>query len=440
LGRQSAGVFAAVSAKAALGSRRWVGLAVVGWIGLASAAQAQINSSSDAAALAAAQAALAASAPASGAAPVASAPVERVVRRPVWMAVPRVAGRLQAADLGLVINTADPESVKVGRYYIKARRLTAKQVLRVALPVKNMLTVAEFETLRDAINARFGPSTQALALAWTAPYAVICNSITGALALGYDGELCKNGCAASRPSSYFNSPSTRPFRDHGFRPAMLLAANSFDEAKALINRGVAAEAWMAKSGRPTVNAMLLTTDDAARRVRTVLYPPPTSAGALNVEVKVVPEAELLGTKHVLLAITGSLKPDLPDTIDWVPGGLGDHLTSYGGDLRGGTGQGTALAWLASGATASHGAVTEPCNHLQKFPHPQVLLLHYLQGATAIEAYWKSVLWPQQSLFVGEPLAAPFASAAAAAPARFEAPRLQLIEPSPPKAAGSGAAP
>jgi hypothetical protein len=47
-------------------------------------------------------------------------------------------------------------------------------------------------------------------------------------------------------------------------------------------------------------------------------------------------------------------------------------------------------------------------HLQKFPHPQVLLLHYLQGSTAIEAYWKSVAWPQQGVFIGEPLSAPFA--------------------------------
>jgi uncharacterized protein (TIGR03790 family) len=408
-------------------------------LGVVGAAQAQ-NGGGDAAAIAAAQAALAASTPNSAAGTAASTPVERPVRRPVWVAVPKDTGRLRAADLGLVINTADPQSVKVGRYYIKARRLSGKQVLRIALPVKNMLTVAEFETLRDAINTRFGPSTQALALAWTAPYAVICNSITGALALGFDAELCKNGCAASRASSYFNSPSARPFRDHGFRPAMLLAANSFEEAKALIDRGVAADGWMAQRGRPTVNALLLTTDDAARRVRTVLYPPPTLASALNVDVRVAPETELLSARHVLLAITGSVKPDLPSTIDWVPGGLGDHLTSYGGDLRGGTGQGTALAWLTSGATASHGAVTEPCNHLQKFPHPQLLLLHYMQGATAIEAYWKSVLWPQQSLFVGEPLAAPFANAAATAPARFEAPRLQLIEPSPPKASGSGAPP
>jgi len=37
----------------------------------------------------------------------------------------------------------------------------------------------------------------------------------------------------------------------------------------------------------------------------------------------------------------------------------------------------------------------------------VLLLYYLAGSTALEAYWKSVAWPQQGVFVGEPLAAPF---------------------------------
>jgi hypothetical protein len=37
-----------------------------------------------------------------------------------------------------------------------------------------------------------------------------------------------------------------------------------------------------------------------------------------------------------------------------------------------------------------------------------VLLHYAQAASLIEAYWKSVAWPQQGLFIGEPLAAPFA--------------------------------
>jgi len=36
-----------------------------------------------------------------------------------------------------------------------------------------------------------------------------------------------------------------------------------------------------------------------------------------------------------------------------------------------------------------------------------LLKHYLSGETAVEAYWKSVAWPAQGLFIGEPLAAPY---------------------------------
>jgi len=32
---------------------------------------------------------------------------------------------------------------------------------------------------------------------------------------------------------------------------------------------------------------------------------------------------------------------------------------------------------------------------------------YLDGETLLEAYWKSVAWPGQGVFIGEPLAAPF---------------------------------
>jgi uncharacterized protein (TIGR03790 family) len=114
------------------------------------------------------------------------------------------------------------------------------------------------------------------------------------------------------------------------------------------------------------------------------------------------------TSRVVLVQTGVAQFLGADAIDWVPGALADHLTSFGGQLDRTGGQSTVLDWLDAGATASYGTVSEPCNHLQKFPHPQILLLHYLQGSTALEAYWKSVAWPQQGVFVGEPLAAPFA--------------------------------
>jgi len=69
---------------------------------------------------------------------------------------------------------------------------------------------------------------------------------------------------------------------------------------------------------------------------------------------------------------------------------------------------SSLRWLEAGATGSYGTVVEPCNHLSKFPHPGAVMWRYAEGATLIEAYWKSVAWPGEGVFIGEPLARPFA--------------------------------
>jgi uncharacterized protein (TIGR03790 family) len=143
-------------------------------------------------------------------------------------------------------------------------------------------------------------------------------------------------------------------------------------------------------------------------VRAQQYPPAALLCRAGGEVHGEAAPAWSDRRRALLVQTGSERLPAAEGLEWVNDGLGDHLTSYGGQLGRATGQATVLDWIASGATASHGSVSEPCNHLQKFSHPQWLLLRYLQGSTAIEAYWKSVLWPQQSLFVGEPLAAPFA--------------------------------
>ena len=70
---------------------------------------------------------------------------------------------------------------------------------------------------------------------------------------------------------------------------------------------------------------------------------------------------------------------------------------------------SSLRWLEAGATGSYGTVVEPCNIPGKFPDPVVMMKHYLAGETLLEAYWKSVLMPGQGLFIGEPLARPYAS-------------------------------
>ena len=118
--------------------------------------------------------------------------------------------------------------------------------------------------------------------------------------------------------------------------------------------------------------------------------------------------ELRGEPDVLFYFTGAARLQQLDSNRFLPGAVADHLTSYGGYLPGGKGQMPATAWLAAGASASYGTVEEPCNHVDKFPRASVLLGHYLRGATVIEAYWKSVAMPGQGLFVGDPLARPWA--------------------------------
>ena len=68
---------------------------------------------------------------------------------------------------------------------------------------------------------------------------------------------------------------------------------------------------------------------------------------------------------------------------------------------------SVLDWIDVGVTGTYGAVVEPCNFLQKFPNPGIVMQKYLSGNSLIEAYWKSVQMPGQGLFVGEPLASPY---------------------------------
>jgi len=226
-------------------------------------------------------------------------------------------------------------------------------------------------------------------------------SITTAFAFGYDPAFCADGCKPTRPSSYFNSRATLPFTELNIRPTMSIAATSFDQAKALIDRGVQSDGSF-----PFGTAYLLSTSDTARSVRRKWYPIVEAMFRDRLNVRELQQDALMNKNDVLFYFVGKESVEGLETLRFVPGAIADHLTSAGGVLTGGS-QMSALRWLEAGATASYGTVTEPCNYLQKFPHPAVVIGHYLEGETLIEAYWKSVNMPGQGIFVGEPLATPF---------------------------------
>ncbi|PTT80775.1 TIGR03790 family protein, partial [Pelomonas sp. HMWF004] len=258
-----------------------------------------------------------------------------------------------------------------------------------------------------------------LALAWVQPYAVDCNSLTSALGMGLQPELCARKCEATRPSPYGSYFGARPWPVIGLRPTMQIAARSVPAALALIERGIAADHSLAAAAPMPALAFLAATPDAARNVRERLFPPAGPVpGAEGLAVVRVRSDALPAMRRILVYQTGLARVPAPLGGEWLPGALADHLTSFGGQLDrpAGEGQMTVLDWIDAGATASYGTVSEPCNHVQKFPHPQLLIHAYAQGVSALEAYWRSVAWPAQGVFVGEPLAAPFAAPAASSAA------------------------
>ena len=325
------------------------------------------------------------------------------------MLSPGPARALDHTQLAVIINTWDPLSVQIGEYYAAQRRILFQNVIKVGFPPgKTTLTSKEFGALKAWVDEQTLAGVQAFALTWVAPYRVECMSITSAFAFGFDPAFCAEGCKPTRPSPYFNSPTRVPFTQLGIRPTMAIAATSFERAKELIDRGVESDGMS-----PAGTAYLLSTSDRDRNVRSASYLAVEKLFGRRMRVRRLEQDALTDKTDVLFYFTGKANVEGLETLHFMPGAIADHLTSTGGVLTG-QDQMSVLRWLEAGATASYGAVVEPCNFPAKFPQPAVVIARYTHGETAIEAYWKSVAWPLQGVFVGEPLAAPFAKAASGA--------------------------
>jgi len=315
---------------------------------------------------------------------------------------PADAARVDHTTIAVIVNEADPLSLSVGEYYTRRRRVPASNVIRVSFATGAAeMSVQEFVRVKTQVDAAIPRNVQAYALTWAAPYRVGCMSITSAFAFGYDRSYCADGCTPTRLSPYFNSPSLAPAFDLHMRPAMMLAGRAWPEIKALIDRGIASD-----GAAPRGTAYLLLTTDKARATRVLTYPAAETSGDALIHIQILRQDVLEHRSDVMFYFTGLAYVAGLDTLRFLPGAIADHLTSFGGMLTD-SHQMSALKWLEAGATGSYGTVVEPCNFPQKFSDPAVVIRKYLAGETLIEAYWKSVAWPGQGVFVGEPLAAPF---------------------------------
>jgi uncharacterized protein (TIGR03790 family) len=312
---------------------------------------------------------------------------------------------LDKQELAVIYNTGEAGSLQLATHYARQRAISSDHIFGVTLGNSSKsLPAATFTAVHADLLARLPDEIQAYALVWNKPYRVGCMSVTSAFAFGYDEKYCAVGCKPTAANPYYGSASGHPYRDHGVRPAMLVGAGSATATKALIARSLRANLQTSKAGA----AYLVSSGDVARDTRVPRYALAARAFADRLPVHVLRSTGIAGYDDVMFYFIGAKHVANLDRISFAPGAIADHLTSHGGELEGGT-QMSAVQWLVAGATGSFGAVVEPCNFPQKFPDPPTLMRQYLNGDTLIEAYWKSVLWPGQGLFIGAPLARPYAA-------------------------------
>jgi uncharacterized protein (TIGR03790 family) len=305
-------------------------------------------------------------------------------------------------QLGVIVNDADPSSRKIAEYYVNRRGIPERNAIHVRFkPGNKVMRPEEFQAIKETVDRQTPATVQAYALTWTVPYRVGCMSITTAFAAGFDADFCALGCKPTRPNPYFNSHSRRPHDDFGWRPAIMLAGMQVSDVEALIDRGVAADA-----SSPPGTAYLLSTADKQRNTRARFYPGISLLQSDRFRIEIINADSLQHREDVMFYFTGLVRVAGMDTNRFLPGAIADHLTSAGGQLTESR-QMSSLRWLEAGATGSYGTVAEPCNFVEKFPRPNLVIDNYLNGETLLESYWKSVEWPGQGIFIGEPLATPF---------------------------------
>ncbi len=305
--------------------------------------------------------------------------------------------------LGVIYDAGDAKSGRVAKYYAAQRGIPASNVIGIHVPSVDSMAPEAFMAVRRETLAALPSKIQSLLLVWSQPYAVGCMSVTTAFAAGYNPAFCTTGCARTVSNPLFDTAGWLPADTIGWLPAMLLPTNDEALAHQVINRGVESD-----SSAPPGILYLTKTADWNRNVRATTYQRVTLLlrNRLEIEVGTAPDAGEI--PEAIGYFTGAERVPELSRIQFRPGALADHLTSSGGVLDGSR-QMSALRWLIQGAVASYGTVSEPCSFLEKFPNISVLFEHYRHGETSLESYWKSVAMPGQGLFIGEPLARPYAN-------------------------------
>jgi len=353
----------------------------------------------------------------------------RIFRLAVCLALLPAAGwALGPHEILLLINTNAADSVRVGEFYARLRKVPDANLVRLGVPLTESISLMAF---RDVIwhpvlaeSQRRGISSHVLAWVYAPGFPW---RVEGQPALSLTGLTFLRGLPAGTNavargdwlSPYYAGPHVAGERGYGSRSLDVLGGwlgegkpmaawalahvgpmgLTVAEAEAMVIRGVDSD-----STRPDGVFYGVTNADVRSKTREWQWPP------------VIAELRAMG---FTLALTDTLPRHAGPVAGLMIGGavfdaegvlfqagaLADHLTSFGAVFAA-DGQSKCTDWIRAGAAAAGGTVTEPYAFWTKFPHAR-LFVHAAAGCTALESYYQSIRSPLQYLPMGDPLAAPW---------------------------------
>lgn len=315
----------------------------------------------------------------------------------------------------LIVNRAKTDDLEIANHYRKIRGIPDRNVCYLDYTDDpDKLSFARFETLiyRPCLDYLRSSGLSGTVSCWVTtpsfPYVVEENSLSSVIFFGQAqkaGERPELGPGGFvQPNPYENQmlawqPSVPPARPSFLH--MSLDAGSLADTLAMIDRSARAD-----GSRPDGVVYLLDGAPPRDTRKVSIAQTQRMLQLLGVPVEHGPGGAIVDKRRVMGVYVGCIAfPVKKNT--FLPGALGDHLTSLGGALRTNQGQMLAREFLAGGCSATYGAVIEPYNYPQKFPSAK-LYVYYALGFSAVESYWMSVYWPQHGLFQGDPLTRPFA--------------------------------
>lgn len=327
------------------------------------------------------------------------------------------ANALGPTNLLVIVNRSDPESLAIANEYRIRRGIPDENFLYLDLDFRqngNKINFGQFQRLiqKPALDHIKKQQLEGIISTWVTtrnmPHAVGRNSISGAVFFNEDQRTVKSpqlGPAGfERSNEYFHGlraffpplPGKPPRFLH-----MMLDAGSLSATKEMIVRSAGAD------GTDPKGVVYLCDGTKPRDSRKITIPPAMRyLRALGISAVHRAGTHATGAVSNVLGIYTGIHVFAVQSVRFVPGALADHLTSLGGSIHDPKKQMLSSDWLAAGCSATYGTVFEPFNYPQKFP-TAMLYVYYGMGFSAVESYWMSVQWPQEGLFLGDPLTRPF---------------------------------